>query len=234
MEWLIAIGAWTIILVGVGIVLIGVIFGLVITALAPPIGIPVVVGAAIIGAIVIVVGVLILPGRNYPDDDAISAYRAAAANYAKERQRLDELTAKAQSLAAQSGRARLAAYCYANAYTGAPFPEQEQASLNAQGLISAGDDCAQIVDAGEPPPPDLTRLALAAAVHGPANARFHTDDDNTVTALLRVPNRWASIPAGEIEKTHKRTSSKRKPTTCASRPSEPLSLRKRHRASSTG
>ena len=71
MEWLIAIGAWTIILVGVGIVLIGVIFGLVITALAPPIGIPVVVGAAIVGAIVIVVGVLILPGRNYPDDDAI-------------------------------------------------------------------------------------------------------------------------------------------------------------------
>ena len=203
MEWLIAIGAWTIILVGVGIILICLIIGGIVSALAPEIGIPVIAGGAIIGAIVIVVGVLILPGRNYPDDDAISAYRAAAANYAKERHRLDELTAKAQSLAEQSGLARLAAYCYANAYTGAPFPEQEPASLNAQGLISAGADCARIIGAGETLPPDLTRLALAAAVHGPANARFHTDDDNTVTALLRVPNRRASIPAGEIEKTHK-------------------------------
>ena len=210
MEWLIAIVAWAIILLGAAVVLIGLI-GLIvgITGLfmdAAEMGIPVAAGAAvvaIVGVIVIVAGVLILPGRNYPDDDAISAYRVAAANYVKERRRLDGLTAKAQSLAAQSGRARLAAYCYANAYTGAPFPEQEQASLNAQGLIGAGADCAQIVDAGEPPPPDLTRLALAAAVHGPANARFHTDDDNTVTALLRVPNRRASIPAGEIEKTHK-------------------------------
>ena len=204
MEWLIAIGAWAIIIVGVGIALIGLTIGvIVIFAEMPEVGIPVAAGGAILGAIVIVVGVLILPGRNYPDDDAISAYRAAAANYAKERHRLDELTAKAQSLAAQSGRARLAAYCYANAYTGAPFPEQEQASLNAQGLISAGADCAQIVDAGEPPPPDLTRLALAAAVHGPANARFHTDDDNTVATLLRVPNRPILILATKIEKTHK-------------------------------
>ena len=204
MEWLIAIGAWTIILVGVGIVLIGLAIGGIAIAMdMPETGIPVIAGGAILGAIVIVVGVLILPGRNYPDDDAISAYRAAAANYDKERRRLDGLTAKAQSLAEQGGRARLAAYCYADVYSGAPFPEQEEAKLNAQGLISAGADCARIIDAGETLPPDIQRLALAAAVYGPANARFHTDGDNTVTAMLRVPNRPALIPAAEIEKTHK-------------------------------
>lgn len=211
MEWLIAIGAWTIIIVGVAIVLIGII-GLIVGVAgllmdAGEIGIPVAAGAAvvaIVGVIVIVLGVLILPGRNYPDDDAISAYRAAAVNYFKERRHLDKLTAKAQSLAEQSGQARLAAYCYANAYTGAPFPEQEQAKLNAQGLISAGADCAHIIVIGmETVPPDIKRLALAAAVHGPANARFHTDDDNTITALLRVPNRPALILASKIEKTHK-------------------------------
>ena len=210
MEWLIAIGAWTIIIVGVAIVLIGII-GLIVGIAgllmdAGEMGIPVAAGAAvvaIVGVIVIVLGALILPGRNYPDDDAISAYRTAAVNYLKEQRRLDKLTAKAQSLAEQSGQARLAAYCYANAYTGAPFPEQEQAKLNAQGLISAGANCAHIIDAGETLPPDLKQLSLAAAVHGPANARFHTDDDNTITALLRVPNRPALILASKIEKTHK-------------------------------
>ena len=203
MEWFIGISTWAVILIGVGIAIVGLIICLALDIDADGPGLLTLAIAVGIVPIVFVVGVLSLPGRDYADDNAISAYQAAAANYAKERHRLDELTAKAQSLAAQSGLARLAAYCYANAYTGAPFPEQEQASLNAQGLISAGADCARIIGAGETLPPDLMRLALAAAVHGPANARFHTDDDNTVTALLRVPNRRASIPAGEIEKTHK-------------------------------
>ena len=204
MEWFINIGTWAVILIGVGIAIVG-FFIAAYTADFVPDGMQVlifVIAGGII-PIVFVVGVLSLPGRDYADDDAIYAYQVAATNYEQERWRLDELTAKVQSIAVQSGRARLAAYCYANAYTGVPFPEQEQAKLNAQGLISAGANCAQIVDAGEPPPPDLTRLALAAAVHGPANARFHTDDDNTVTALLRVPNRPVLLLATKIEKTHK-------------------------------
>ena len=203
MEWFINIGTWAVILIGVGIAIVGFIIWIALDIDADGPRLLTLAMAVGIVPIVFVVGVLSLPGRDYADDDAIYAYQTAAANYDKERRRLDDLTAKVQSIAAQGGLARLVASCYANAYTGPPFPEQEQAKLNAQGLISAGADCTQITDASEPPTLDIQRLALAAAVHGPADARFHTDDDNAITALLRVPNRPALIPDAEIEKTHK-------------------------------